>query len=331
MKNPLTEEKISLQDIQSARAHIQPYVMHTPLIHSRLLSEKCGTPILLKLENLQPTGSFKLRGAANRMLQLTEDEKARGVITVSSGNHGKAVAHIGKLLGIPVTIFLSTKTPTCKVESLRATHATVIVTGSSYDEAEAAATAYENEHNLVHIPSFDDLRIIAGQGTIALEIFEDAPETRHIIFPLSGGGMGAGIGIAARQQKASVTIWGVSMERAPVMVRSLEAGRVLSLPEELTLADGLKGGLGNPNLYSFNLCRQVVDHTALVSEDEIGQAVAFLYKEHRLIVEGSGAVGVAALLSGRITPNDPTVAVISGSNIDLPLFVELVERYSGLF
>ncbi len=331
MKKPSSKEKISLQEIQSARVRIKPYVMHTPLIPSRSLSEKCGTPVLLKLENLQPTGSFKLRGAANRMLQLTADEKARGVITVSSGNHGKAVAHIGKLLGIPVTIFLSTKTPACKVESLRNTHATVIVTGNSYDEAEAAATAYEKEHNLVHIPSFDDLRIIAGQGTMALEIFEDAPETRNIIFPLSGGGMGAGIGIVARQQTTPVPIWGVSMERAPVMVRSLEAGSVLSLPEELTLADGLKGGLGNPNLYTFNLCRQVVNHTAVVSEEEIGQAVAFLFKEHRLVVEGSGAVSVAALLSGRITPDASTVAVISGSNIDLSLFVELVERYSGLF
>ena len=321
---------ITMQDIKDAHARIKPYVMRTPLIPSRTLSEKCGAPVLLKLENLQPTGSFKLRGATNRLLQLTAEEKARGVITVSSGNHGKAVGHIGQVLGIPVTIFLSTHTPACKVDSLRKTHASVIVTGNSYDEAEVAAAAHERKHNLVHIPSFDDLSIIAGQGTMALEIFEDAPETRNVIFPLSGGGMGAGIGSVARQQVPAVAIWGVSMECSPVMVRSLEAGRVLSLPEELTLADGLKGGLGNPNHYTFNLCQQLVEHTALVSEEEIGLAIAFLFKEHRLVVEGSGAVGVAALLSGKITPNNPTVVVISGSNIDLSLFVELVERYSGL-
>lgn len=322
---------ISLQRIKEAHARIQPYIMRTPLIPSVYLSNKFGVSIHLKLECLQPTGSFKLRGATNRLLQLTEKEKARGVVAVSSGNHGKAVAHIGELLGIPVTIFLSSHTPACKVQSLRQTHATVIVTGDSYDEAEAAAFAHIEAHGLIEIPSFDDPHVIAGQGTMALEIFEDAPGTRHIIFPLSGGGMGAGIGLVARQQQPPAQIWGVSMERAPVMVRSLEAGEVLSLPEEQTLADGLKGGLGNPNRYSFNLCREVVNHTALVSEEEIGQAVAFLFKEHHLVVEGSGAVGVAALLAGKITPREPAVVVVSGSNIDLSTFVELVERYSGFF
>ncbi len=331
MKTQQENLLITLQEVKDALTRIRPFILRTPLIPSAYLSKKFGTPVRLKLESLQPTGSFKLRGATNRLLQLTTEEKKRGVITVSSGNHGKAVAHIGEMLGIPVTIFLSTHTPACKVESLQKTHATVIVTGNSYDEAEAAATAYEEEHELVHIPSFDDPRIIAGQGTMALEIFEDAPETHHIIFPLSGGGMGAGIGIVSKQQNPPAQIWGVSMDRAPVMVRSLEAGKVLSLPEEQTLADGLKGGLGNPNRFSFDLCRKVVDHTALVTEEEIGQSVAFLFKEHRLVVEGSGAVGVAAMLADKIIPDQPTVVVISGSNIDLSTFVEVVERYSGLF
>ena len=331
MTSSLKALSVNFQDVTKARERIRPYVLRSPLVFSQYLSNVCGIPVSLKLEGLQPTGSFKLRGATNRLLQLSRSEKERGVITVSSGNHGKAVAHIGELLGIPVTIFLSTQTPACKVESLRKTRATVIVTGDSYDEAEAAATAYEQEHGLVHIPSFDDPRIIAGQGTLALEIFEDLPDTRNIIFPLSGGGMGAGIGIVARQQNPPAAIWGVSMERAPVMVRSLEAGRALTLPEEPSLADGLKGGLGNPNRYTFDLCRELVDHTVLVSEEEIGQAVAFLFKEHRLVVEGSGAVGAAALLSRKLKPDAPSVVVISGSNIDQKVFVELLERYSGLF
>lgn len=326
-----TIDMITLQKIKEAHKRIQPYILRSPLIPSIYLSEKLNAPVSLKLECLQPTGSFKLRGAANRLLQLTGEEKKRGVITVSSGNHGKAVAHMGEILGVPVTIFLSVHTPACKVKSLRQTHARVVVTGSSYDEAEAAAQDYEQEHDLVHIPSFDDLRIIAGQGTIALEIFADAPETRNIIFPLSGGGMGAGIGLVSREQAPPVEIWGVSMDRAPMMVRSLEAGRVLNLPEEQTLADGLKGGLGNPNRYTFDLCREVVNQTTLVSEEDIGQAVAFLFKEHRLVVEGSGAVGAAALLAGKIKPHEPTAVVISGSNIDLSVFLELVERYSDLF
>lgn len=327
MKKP----PVTIQDILEAHNRIQPYIMRTPLIPSETLSRRCHTPILLKLENLQPTGSFKVRGATNRLLQLTAEEKQRGVITVSSGNHGKAVARIAKILGIPVTVFLSTQTPACKVETLQRSGANVVVAGDSYDEAETASAAYEKTHNLVHIPSFDDPRIIAGQGTLGLEIMEDAPQTRTFVFPLSGGGMGAGLGIVAKHHEPTISIWGVSMERAPVMVNSLKAGRILRLPEEPSLADGLKGGLGITNRYTFKLCQQLVDHTALVSEDDIAQAIAFLFKEHRLVVEGSGAVGVAALLAGKIKPLEPTVVVISGSNIDLPLFTELVERYSGLF
>jgi threonine dehydratase len=322
---------ITIEDLKDAQARIRPYVMRTPLIASEALSELCNAPILLKLENLQPTGSFKVRGATNRLLQLTPNEKQRGVITVSSGNHGKAVARMAGKLGIPATIFLSEQTPQCKVEALRHSGAQVVVTGSCYDEAEKAAADYEEEHNLIHIPSFDDPHIIAGQGTMGLEILEDVPETRNLIYPLSGGGMAAGLGIAARNHTTPVDTWGVSMDRAPVMVRSLEAGHILHLPEEPSLADGLKGGLGIVNRYTFRLCQQLVDHSALVSEEQIGQAVAFLYTEHHLVVEGSGAVGVAALLARRILPKDPAVVVISGANIDLSVFTELVKRYSGLF
>ncbi|HPC05258.1 MAG TPA: pyridoxal-phosphate dependent enzyme [Anaerolineaceae bacterium] len=331
MTHPDTRISVTIDDIQTASQRINPYILHTPLIPSRFLSEKCAVPVFLKLECLQPTGSFKIRGATNRLLQLSPEEKQRGVITVSSGNHGRALAYTAARLGIPATIFLSVHTPINKVEAIRKTGAVTMMTGDCYDEAEAAAADYERIHNLVHIPSFDNLQIIAGQGTIALEIFEDAPATRHIIFPLSGGGMGSGIGIVARNQNPPASIWGVSMERAPVMVRSLEAGKVLILPEEETLADGLKGGLGITNQYTFFLCQQLVDHTALVSEEEIGKAIVFLYKEHHLIVEGSGAVGVAALLSGKVVLDGPATVVISGSNIDLPVLMRLVKEYSGLF
>ncbi len=289
-----------------------------------------GSRSYSKLESLQPTGSFKIWGATNRLLQLTPEEKERGIITVSSGNHGKAVAYIAARLGIPAVIFLSTQTPENKIEAIRKSGATTMVVGDCYDDAEIAAVEYEKQNNLVHIPSFDDLHIIAGQGTIALEIVEDAPETGSIVFPLSGGGMGSGIGIVAKSNVPSIKVIGVSMENAPVMVRSLEAGKVLTLPEELTLADGLKGGLGIANQYTFSLCQKLLDNTVLVSEDEIGLAITFLLKEHHLIVEGSGAVGVAAILAGKITPAEPTAIVLSGSNIDLPVLWNLAARYSGL-
>jgi threonine dehydratase len=320
-----------LIDILEAHQRIKPFIFHTPLLPSPFLSKKCGVPILLKLENLQPTGSFKIRGASNRLLTLTDEEKSRGVITVSSGNHGKAVAYIAAKLGIPATIFLSIHTPKNKVETIRKTGATTIVTGNSYDEAEVASIEYQHAHNLIHVPSFDDLKVIAGQGTMALEILEDAPDTSSILCPLSGGGMAAGISIVAKNHTPMVKTWGVSMERVPMMVLSLQAGHVVSLPEEPTLADGLKGGLGDPNYFSFNLCQKLLDETALVSEDEIAQAVVFLLNEHHLIVEGSGAVSVAALLAGKIHLKGPAVVILSGSNIDLPLLQDLAKQYSHLF
>jgi threonine dehydratase len=331
MKQFSSDLPISLIDILEAHQRIKPYIFHTPLLPSPYLSQKCGVPILLKCENLQPTGSFKIRGAANRLLTLTPEEKAHGVITVSSGNHGKAVAHIAAKLGIPATIFLSIHTPENKVDTIRKTGAKTIVTGNSYDEAEIASIEYERAHNLFHIPSFDDLKVIAGQGTMALEILEDAPDTRHILCPLSGGGMAAGISIVAKNHTPMVETWGVSMDRAPMMVLSLQAGHVVSIPEEPTLADGLKGGLGNPNYFSFNLCQKLLDETALVSEEEIGQAIVFLLTEHHLIVEGSGAVCVAALLAGKIRLKGPTAVIISGSNIDLPVLQSLTKLYSHLF
>ncbi len=331
MKPSLQNLPVSLQDIQAAHERIMPYVLHTPVILSKYLSKRTDRQVFLKLECLQPTGSFKIRGACNRLLQLTPEEKAHGVITVSSGNHGKAVAYIASLLGIPATIFLSRHTPKNKVDAIQRMGAMTIVCGNCYDEAETACVLYEKQHNLVHIPSFDDLKIIAGQGTIALEVMEEIPQTRDIVFPLSGGGMGSGLGIVAKNHIPQLTLWGVSMERAPVMVRSLEAGRILSLPEELSLADGLKGGLGISNQYTFALCQQLIHETVLVSEEEIGKAIAFLYKEHHLVVEGSGAVGVAAILAGKIKPTGPISVVISGSNIDIPVLVEQLERYSGLF
>jgi threonine dehydratase len=321
-------ENIAIQpaNVFQALKRIKSSIIRTPLIHSILLTEQAGVPIYLKLENLQNTGSFKFRGATNKLLSLSDREKALGVITVSSGNHGRAVAYTARRLGIKAVICLSEKTPKNKIEGIRRCSPEVMIQGSSYDEAELVAIRLGAERGLVFIDSFDDPQVIAGQGTIGFEIFEDLPEVENILAPVSGGGLASGVSLFAKYANPDVNMLGVSMERAPVMVTSLKLGHQVTLPEEPTLADGLKGGIGLENHYTFKICQQLLDDTLLVSEEEIASAMTFLFKEHRLVVEGSGAVGVAAVMSGKFKPRGKTVIILSGSNVDIPVLMEIVNR-----
>jgi threonine dehydratase len=314
-------------DVFQARNRIQTSIIRTPLIPSMQLSDQAGVPVFLKLENMQQTGSFKFRGATNKLLCLSPDERSRGVITVSSGNHGRAVACTGQRLGIPAVICLSDKTPRNKIEGIRRYGPELVIQGGSYDEAELVALHIGRERRLVFIDSFDDPQVIAGQGTIAYEIFEDLPEVETILAPLSGGGLASGVALFGKYANPGLQVMGVSMERGPVMVASLKAGHQVTLPEEPTLADGLKGGIGLENRFTFNLCQQLLDGTLLVSEEEIATAMAFLLREHHLVVEGSGAVGVAALLAGRFKPRRKTVIIISGQNVDIPVLMDIAGRY----
>jgi len=313
-----------------ARERIAPIARRTPLIRSAALGERAGTSVYLKLENMQETGSFKIRGAANRMLQLTDDEKARGVITVSTGNHGRAVAYVAGRLGVPAVICMSERVPKGKREAIRALGAEVVLHGQSYDEAERYSVRLEQKRGLVRIGAFDDPSIIAGHGTIGLELLEDLHEIDTAIVPLSGGGLISGIALALKSAERMIRVVGVSQDRAPVMFHSLRAGRPIELPEEETLADALAGGIGLDNRYTFRMVRQLVDETVLVTEEEIAAAIVFALEQHRLVVEGGGAVGIAALLHGRLSALGRNVAVVvSGGNIALPVLRKLQERASA--
>ena len=302
-----------VEDVRAAAARITDIVAETPLRRSEWLSEETGRDVLLKLESEQVTGSFKARGAANTLLQLSEAERERGVVAVSSGNHGRAVAHVADRLGIRAMICLSSRVPSVKREAIEALGARVVVAGPDQDDADAAARRMVDEEGLVLVHPFDDPRVIAGQGTVALEILEQAPETAAAVVPLSGGGLAAGIALVMAE--AGVPVIGASQERGPAMVESIAAGRIVPVVEEDTLADALAGGLGPANEHSFHLCRTLLAGTALVTESQIGAAMAGLARREGLTVEGGGAVGVAALRAGMVDVPGPVAVVVSGGNV----------------
>ncbi len=313
--------------ILQARRTIQSLALPTPLIQSEGLTERTGTPCYLKLEIQQPTHSFKIRGAANKIRSLSPEERARGIIAVSTGNHGRAVAYIAKKLGIPATVCLSERVPANKVNSLRQLGVTLVIHGQSQDEAERQALRLIEEHGYTLIHPFDDADIIAGQGTLGLEIVESLPDVDTVLVPLSGGGLISGVALALKAVNPHIRVVGVSMAGACVMYHSLQHGAPIEMPEADTLADSLLGGIGLDNRHTFAIVRDYVDAVLLVSEDEIAQAMAFALHEHHAVVEGAGAVGIAALLNGHIKPTGAVACVISGGNVDIPTLLTIAQGY----
>jgi threonine dehydratase len=306
----------SLADIYLARKVIQDKIFRTPLVESSTLSKLTDSETYLKLENLQKTGSFKLRGATNKITQLKSEALERGVITVSSGNHGLAVSTAARELGIRAYISVSSATAENKVAAIRATGAQILMEGSTYDEAAEIASQKEKELNLTMIHPFDDPEIIAGQGTIGLEIIEDLPEIDTVLVPLSGGGLMSGIALALKTIKPSIHVVGVSMDQGPAMVESIKAGHIVEVEEQPTLADALVGGLGRENHYTMNMVMKYMDETVLVAESEIAAGMLFALEQHHLVLEGGGAVGIAALLFEKVKKlRSKLVIVASGGNV----------------
>jgi len=305
----------ALRDVREAARRIAGRVVRTPLRESPHLSGIAGARVVLKLENTQETGSFKIRGAANRMLALTAEERRRGVVAVSSGNHGRAVARVAADLGVAATICLSSRVPPAKVSAIAALGAEIVVAGPTQDDADAEARCLA-AGGRIFIHPFDDPLVIAGQGTIGLEVLEDLPEVSTLVVPLSGGGLISGIAVAAKALKPGIRVVGVSQDRGPAMHDSLRAGRLVEVVEEDTLADALAGGLGPENHHTFAMCRRLVDQTVVVSEEEIAAAMGALFRHDAQVVEGGGAVGAAALLAGKLAVGQTTVLVISGGNVD---------------
>ncbi len=274
-----------------------------------------GGDVHLKLETEQPTGSFKLRGAANKLLSLSEAERERGVVAMSSGNHGRAVAYVAGRLGVPATVFVSGRVPRHKQEAITALGAEVVVGGADLDAADAAARRLVSEQGRTWVSPFDDAAVIAGQGTIGLEILDDLPGVADVVVPLSGGGLISGIALTVKAGAPATRVVGVSQERGPAMYESLRAGRIVPVVEEDTLADALAGGLGEENLHTMAMVADLVDDIALVSERQIAAAMAWALSAEDLTVEGGGAVGLAALLAGVVRPRPPAVVVVSGGNV----------------
>jgi len=329
----VTRDNVTLQDIYQARQRIASIVRKTPLVYSAELAERTGAKVYLKLESLQETGSFKIRGATNKILCLTAQEpvvsssnpKERGVITVSTGNHGRAVAYVAEQLGLKAVICLSHAVPSNKVTALERLGAEVLVHGQSYDEATAYATRLQDERGLRWVDPFDDPFVIAGQGTIGLELLEALPTIDTAIVPLSGGGLISGVALALKSAAPQIRVIGVSMTRAPVMYHSLRAGRPIEMEEKETLADALAGGLGPNNRHTFRMVQSYVDDALLVSEGEIAAGIAFALEQHRLVVEGGGAVGIAALLHHKVQlPGQHVAVIVSGSNVDLAALIKIV-------
>ena len=312
-------------DIAAARKAIARIAVETPVVQAPELSARTGAHVWLKLENLQVTGSFKLRGAANKLLSLSSSQRERGVVTCSSGNHGRAVAYIADLLDIPATVCVPEWVDPIKLRAIRRHRAETILYGRTYDEAEERSYQIQSERGLAYVHPFDDPQIIAGQGTIGLELLEQVPMLDTVVVPLSGGGLISGIALALKREEPLIRVVAVSASNARVMHESLEAGHPIAFPEEETIASALSGGIDLNNRYTFELVRDMVDEYLLVSEEEIRQAMAFAAVEHKLVVEGGGAVGVAALLTGRFTgTGEITVVVVSGGNIEPGVLADIV-------
>ena len=307
---------VALPEVEAAAASIAGRVERTPLVTSPSLSRLCGKPVRLKLETRQPIGAFKLRGAMNAVLALTDDQRRRGLVTASTGNHGRAVAYTARELNLRATICMSALVPANKVEAIRALGAQVRIVGRSQDDAHIEVERLVAEHGLIQIPPFDHPAVVAGQGTIGLELVADLPELACVLIPLSGGGLAAGIAVAVKALRPSARIVGISMERGAAMAAAIAAGGPVEVVEEETLADSLGGGIGLANRVTFALCRDLIDEVVLLSEAEIAAGIRHAALVENEIVEGAGAVGIAALLAGKIGPQGPTAIIVSGRNID---------------
>ncbi len=316
----------TLADIQLARQQIGDVVVRTPLVPALALRDRVPGTLFLKLENLQRTGSFKDRGALNRLLALTPEERARGVVTASAGNHAQAVAYHGARLGIPVQVVMPEHTPLIKIANTRRFGADVHFHGATLDEAITEARRIEREESRILVHAFDDERVIAGQGTIGLELLEQLPDLTTVIVPIGGGGLISGIAIAIKEQRPSVRIFGVEAAAAPSALASRRAGHIVKLESADTLADGI--AVKRVGERTFPIIERYVDDIVSVEEDEIAAAVHLLLENEKVLAEGAGAVPLAALIARKlpITANDVTAMVLSGGNIDINMVERIIAR-----
>ena len=320
----LHPENLGPQDFRAAREALRDIAVLTPVTESRLLSEAAGAPAWLKAENLQRTGSFKIRGAYLRISRLSAEERARGVVAASAGNHAQGVALAAQLLGIRATVFMPEGAPLPKERATRGYGAEVVFAGTYLEHALAAAREHAERTGAVLIHPFDHLDVIAGQGTVGLEILEQVPDAATVVVPTGGGGLLAGIALAVKQERPDVTVLGVQAKDAAAYPGSLEQGRPTPLQQMKTMADGIAVGL--PGDLTFPAVRDHVDDVLTVTEDSLARAVLALAEREKLVAEPAGAAAVAAVLDRPGAFRGPVVAVVSGGNID-PLLLGKVIRH----
>ncbi|MFJ3992780.1 threonine ammonia-lyase [Streptomyces sp. NPDC090032] len=315
---------VTLDDVRGAQKMLSGVARMTAMEGSRYLSGLVGGPVHLKCENLQRTGSFKLRGAYVRIAGLLPEERAAGVVAASAGNHAQGVAHASSLLGVRSTVFMPVGAPLPKVAATRDYGAQVRLHGQVVDETLAAAQEYARETGAVFIHPFDHPDIIAGQGTVGLEILEQCPEVRTIVVGIGGGGLAAGVAVAVKALRPDVKVIGVQAAGAAAYPPSLAAGRPVSIPYPATMADGIK--VGRPGDVPFQLIEEFVDEVRTVSEDELSSALLLCLERAKLVVEPAGASPVAAILSDPRSFEGPVVALLSGGNVD-PLLMQRILRH----
>ena len=304
----------TLDDVRAAARRLERVARRTPLERSDALSELAGGDVWLKLEGMQRTGSFKLRGAYNLVASLAPEARARGLVTASAGNHGAGVALAGRLVGARATVFVPASAPAAKRRRIQRLGAELRLVDGGWDEAEAAAEAHAAESGGAFVHAFSDPLVVAGQGTVGLEIFEELPEVRTIVVPVGGGGLSGGIGVVARALGDGVRVVGVQTDATAAMHHSLRAGRSVSVPYGPTICEGLEGDTDD---LAVALAREVIDEVVLVPESSVPRAMRFLYDEEGVVAVGSAAVGAAALLEGAIDGlTGPVAVVLTGSNVD---------------
>jgi threonine dehydratase len=316
---------VTLDDIRAARQRIGDVIYHSPCPYSLSLSRLCGAEVYCKLDHLQMTGSFKERGARNKLLLLAPQQRQRGVIAASAGNHALALAYHGHDLGIAVTVVMPRWSPLVKVKNCRSFGANVVLHGDAYDDAKREAKRLAEEKGLTYIPGFDDADIIAGQGTVGLEILEDVPDLDVVICPVGGGGLIAGVGRAIKSIKPNVRLIGVEPINAPTMQVSLKAGHVVKVETKPTLADGL--AVAEVGKLCFDIAKDVIDDLLLVDEPAIARAVLRLLELEKTVIEGAGAVPLAAAMDPAFDLADKKVVLIlCGGNIDMSMISKVIDR-----
>jgi threonine dehydratase len=317
---------VTAEDVARARGAIGDVARHTPVLPSSTLSERCSSDVVLKAESLQRTGSFKIRGALNKLAALGDD-CAAGVVCGSAGNHAQALALAAQIRGVPCEVFMPEGAPIAKVEATTALGASVKLGGSSVDECLAAARARAEEAGLAFVHPFDDPDVVAGQGTLGLELLADLPDLATVVVPVGGGGLASGVAIAVKSARPDVRVVGVQVATCAAYPASLKAGRPVPVDSALTIADGI--AVKRPGDLTLALIGEWLDDVVVVPEDEVAEAMVLMMEKAKLVVEGAGAVGVAALLGGQVAaaPGGTTCVILSGGNVDAGLLAVVARRH----